>query len=134
MSQTLYSLRTHIDAEGRDSYVITKFVDGEVESSYNLTRSACSCPAGHRPQCRHRTMLPQMLNEQIVNTHYFWDHDSSYACDFAGTPKWQIEAVVGPADPQPHSVTVSTEDFDSSSGGSNPPAVATPSHHPWRRL
>ena len=120
---TLYSIRTHIDRTGSDSYYITKFVDGEVESAYSTTRETCECPAGVRPTCRHRQMLPHMLNEGIINTHWFlnWD-DGRRVVDFEGTDKRIIDQI---ALPQPHSTTVSAPDFDSGDGGSNPPAVAS---------
>lgn len=146
MPQVLYSLRTHIDRTGADSFVITKFTDGEVESSYNLTHTTCDCPAGQRPQCRHRTMLPQMLNASIANTHWFYEHETAKIVDFEGTPRSRyamepeeppaaMRAPEGealrqpspsaePAPAQPHSEVVITEGFDPSIGGSNPPAVA----------
>lgn len=84
MTQTLYSLKTEIRADGIETYRMTKFVDGEVESSYVLNRSDCDCPAGHRPRCRHRQMLPQMLNEEIANTNWLWDFDEQRVVDFNG--------------------------------------------------
>lgn len=83
MTQTLYSLRT--DPSG---YRITKFVDGEVESSYLTSTDACECPAGHRHTCRHRQMLPQMLAHGIADTHWFMDWDRSGSIvDFNGASK-----------------------------------------------
>lgn len=127
MTLTLYSLRTADSA-----YAITKFVDGEPEATYTTSRDACTCPAGARPTCRHRQMLPQMLNAQLANQPYFWDFDNHKVVDFEGKPPattyFEFDATI----PQPHSVTVSTGDFDSLSGGSNPPAVAN--SHPWRRI
>ena len=79
----LYSLRT----DG-DQYRITKFVDGDVESSYLCTESECECPAGHRHTCRHRQMLPTMLARKLCNTHWFLAYDMGGAIvDFNGTPK-----------------------------------------------
>ncbi len=86
--QTLYSLRT----DG-DQFRITKFVDGEVESSYLCTEVECECPAGHRPSCRHRQMLPMMLACGICSTHWFWDFDSHRACDFEGNLKSNFDAL-----------------------------------------
>lgn len=93
MTQTLYSLRTHIDVEGHSGYFITKFVDGEVESAYTCTETECTCPAGHRPSCRHRQMLPELLARGLVNTHWFWDFDRHHAVDFEGTPKADYDNV-----------------------------------------
>lgn len=92
MTQTLYSLRTYVDIKG-DGWFITKFVDGEVEASYNLTHTECACPAGQRPSCRHRQMLPQMLAAGIVNTHWFWDFDLGRAVDFQGELKSNVDAL-----------------------------------------
>lgn len=92
MTQTLYSLRTEIDHDGAMRYRITKFVAGEVESSYHTSRDACECPAGVRPTCRHRQMLPHMLNADIANTHWFYDHDRGGAIvDFEGVPRSRYE-------------------------------------------
>jgi len=83
MTGTLYSLRN----DG-DQWRITKFVDGDVESTYLCTDSECECPAGHRHTCRHRQMLPTMLAHHIANTHYFMDYDGGgRIVDFNGTPK-----------------------------------------------
>lgn len=83
---TLYNVVTSIDRTDGLSYRITKFVDGEVESSYLTSRSECECPAGHRSTCRHRQMLPEMLNRGLLNTHYFLDWDQGMrTCDFQGS-------------------------------------------------
>lgn len=94
--QTLYSLRT----DG-DQFRITKFVDGEVESSYLCSEVECECPAGHRPSCRHRQMLPMMLATGIVNSHWFWDFDMHRACDFEGNLKSNFDAMQALVDAQP---------------------------------
>lgn len=70
---TLYNLKS---ADG--DWRITKF-DNElnVESSYLVSRDACECPAGHRPSCRHRQMLPKMLAAGAEDSGMFYnfDHD-----------------------------------------------------------
>lgn len=59
-----------------DQYKITKFdSDFNVEASYLCTLDACECPAGHRPTCRHRQMLPKFINRNYVGTEYFFDFD-----------------------------------------------------------
>lgn len=58
-----------------DNYRITKFNDGEVESSYLCSESECQCPAGSRPVCRHRLMLPMFLNRGAVDTFWFLDFE-----------------------------------------------------------
>src|SRR6266403_1732927 len=68
---TLYNCHT----DG-DDYRITKFDSlGNVESSYLCSLDNCECPAGHRPSCRHRHMLPRFLAKGAVNTFYFYDYD-----------------------------------------------------------
>ncbi len=70
MNQILYNCHT----DG-DQYRITKFNDGEVESTYLCTIDECECPAGVRPTCRHRHMLPRFLAKGAVNSFYFYDYD-----------------------------------------------------------
>src|SRR6266436_9602135 len=68
---TLYNCHT----DGAD-YRITKFDSlGNVESSYLCSLDNCECPAGHRPSCRHRHMLPRFLAKGAVNSFYFYDYD-----------------------------------------------------------
>ena len=68
---TLYNLKT----DG-DQYRITKFTnDLDVESSYLLSETECECPAGHRPTCRHRQMLPTMLANDLADSGGFYDFD-----------------------------------------------------------
>lgn len=69
---SLYNLKT---ADGQ--FRITKFTnDLDVESSYLLSESECACPAGSRPTCRHRQMLPKMLEVQAADSGLFYDFDS----------------------------------------------------------
>lgn len=59
-----------------DQYRISKFNnDFEVEASYLCDLSACECPAGHRPTCRHRQMLPKFIHRNYVGTEFFFDYD-----------------------------------------------------------
>lgn len=61
-----------------DEYRITKFdshFNLEGDSSYTCTISECTCPAGHRPKCRHREMLPKFINRGYVGTNFFFDYD-----------------------------------------------------------
>lgn len=69
-----------------DQYRITKFIDGTPEGSYLTTFSECECPAGHRDICRHRQMIPEFINRELVNTHLFinWDHPARPTCQFDG--------------------------------------------------
>lgn len=68
---TLYNLKSE-DAIWR----ITKFDnDLNVESSYTTSEAECSCPAGARPSCRHRQMLPKMLAIGAEDSGMFYDFD-----------------------------------------------------------
>lgn len=58
-----------------DQHRITKFNDGEVEASYLCSETECQCPAGHRPTCRHRMMLPMFLHRGAVDSWWFLDWD-----------------------------------------------------------
>src|SRR6266403_2043154 len=68
---TLYNCHT----DG-DQYRITKFDSlGNVESTYLCTIDECECPAGFRPTCRHRHMLPRFIAKDAVNSFWFYDYD-----------------------------------------------------------
>lgn len=58
-----------------DNYRITKFNDGEIESSYLCSTTECQCPAGHRHSCRHRQMLPLFLARGAINSFWFLDFE-----------------------------------------------------------
>lgn len=59
-----------------DQYRITKFTsDFDVEASYLCDLHSCECPAGHRPKCRHREMLPKFIAREAVGSNWFFDHD-----------------------------------------------------------
>lgn len=92
----LYSAKSTIDAEGHSTTRITKFVDGEVESSYLTTPATCDCPAGVRPTCRHRQMLPHMIQCDIINTHWFYNFDRGLVVDFEGVSR-QAHEMAKPA-------------------------------------
>src|SRR5882762_3821394 len=73
---TLYNCKHVIPNDGTGRYRITKFDSGiSVESSYLCTTSSCDCPAGVRPTCRHRDMLPKFLHRGYVGTEWFFDYD-----------------------------------------------------------
>lgn len=64
----LYNLKSSIDTH---LYIITKFTnDLNVEASYSVGNTICECPAGHRPTCRHRQMLPTLAPR--VDTAWFY--------------------------------------------------------------
>jgi len=59
-----------------DQYRITKFDEHmNVESSYLCTTKECECPAGHRPRCRHREMLPRFIQRGTIGTEWCYDYD-----------------------------------------------------------
>src|SRR5258708_16745917 len=59
-----------------DQYRITKFdAHMNVESSYLCTTKECECPAGHRPRCRHREMLPRFIQRGTIGTEWCFDYD-----------------------------------------------------------
>lgn len=122
-----------------DQYRITKFNDGQPESSYLTTLTECDCPAGVRPMCRHREMLPHFLHRNFVNTGWQYDYDRGgwvdmrqddeidYGDDGPKTePRWSTdEEMLNELFPKPHSTTVSAPDFESEDISSNPVGVAT---------
>lgn len=80
---SLYNLKS---APGE--WRITKFDnDLNVESSYLVSREACECPAGHRPSCRHRQMLPRMLAAQAEDSPMFYDFDNDRWLAPTGVPE-----------------------------------------------
>ena len=62
-------------------FAIAKFNENlEVEAAYTLEPFApgastytCSCPAGPRPSCRHRNMLPRMLPKADTAQFYCYE-------------------------------------------------------------
>lgn len=90
---TLYNLRT--DPAG---FRVTKFDDDlEVESSYLMdfdptepgSPVICECPAGIRPTCRHRQMLPTLLER--LDTAWFLDHETQEWVDPTGQAEIEIK-------------------------------------------
>lgn len=68
---SLYNLKSS-DGQWR----ITKFTnDLDVEASYITSEAECECPAGSRPTCRHRQMLPKMLHVGAEDSGMFYDFD-----------------------------------------------------------
>jgi hypothetical protein len=71
-----------------DQYRITKFdEDFNIESSYLCTVADCECPAGVRPMCRHREMLPKFLSREAVGTGWMYDYDRGGWVD----QRWMVE-------------------------------------------
>ena len=137
---TLYSCKH----DGQE-YRITKFDDDlNVESSYLCTELECECPAGVRPICRHREMLPKFIERKTVGTDWWFDYDRGGWVQMGNgdgsvdLPK-EDEYLKGIMEQEgPHSQAVTTAGFDSAGGGSIPPVAARPlppAHYPgWRRI
>lgn len=71
---SLYSLR---QGSSPEQYIVTKFdLDYNMESMYGLSAEGCLCPAGHKPTCRHRKMLPLFLQHNHVDDGWFLDWDT----------------------------------------------------------
>lgn len=69
---TLYNLKS---ADG--DWRITKFTnDLEPEGSYLVSADACTCPAGVRPTCRHRQMLPKFLAAGAEDSGMFFHFET----------------------------------------------------------
>ncbi len=98
MSMTLYNLRTALD-----DYRITKFTpDLNVESSYLISNTfdesgqpqlLCECPAGVRPWCRHRQMLPELLSRNMLDSELFWDFERGLCVNSDGMMCEPIEGL-----------------------------------------
>jgi hypothetical protein len=59
-----------------DQYRMVKMTSlSEVESSYLCSETHCECPAGVRPTCRHREMLPRFIQRNAINTGWGFDYD-----------------------------------------------------------
>lgn len=57
-------------------FLIVKFDDDfNAESIYELDYNTCSCPRGKAPTCRHRQMLPKMVEK--VDTEWFYCFEDS---------------------------------------------------------
>lgn len=82
---TLYNLKGDSAAAsyGKKQYIITKF-DGDlnIESTYLVSHNDCTCPAGVRDTCRHRQMLPLMLDR--INSAWFYCFDDKQWYDPTG--------------------------------------------------
>jgi len=59
-----------------DQYRITKFDDDmNPQGSYLLSLEECECPAGVRPTCRHRQMLPKFIARSHIGDEWMFDFD-----------------------------------------------------------
>lgn len=73
---SLYNAKSTDDPS---TYLFTKF-DSDLnlvdDSIYLTTETTCTCPAGVRPSCRHRQMLPSFLATRRIDTPWFFDFDT----------------------------------------------------------
>lgn len=75
----LYNLKSETSHANVISYRITKFDDDlNPESSYLVHHEVCECPAGTRNTCRHRQMLPLMLDRVDSSWFYCFDDKQWY--------------------------------------------------------
>lgn len=80
---SLYTCKSNISHEGQTFYRITKLdPDDNVESTYTCTFDTCECPAGKRPTCRHREMLPRFVARGAINTGWRYDFDRGGWVDY----------------------------------------------------
>lgn len=70
----LYSIRR---MKSPGEFAMTKFdSDFNHEVTYVVSRSACSAPDGHRPKCKHRTMLALFEAAKHTDDGWFLDWDT----------------------------------------------------------
>ena len=76
---TLYNLK-----RTDSGYTMVKFdSDFNVAAIYNLSpdkggKLACDCPAGPRPTCKHRKMIPIFLASGAVDSVRFYDYERQF--------------------------------------------------------
>lgn len=81
MANSLYQFKS--DKVNPGHFVCTKLNDDyEVEETYHIsvigsTEMICTCPAGSKSKCRHRTMLVKFREKKLVdqNWSYIFDKD-----------------------------------------------------------
>jgi hypothetical protein len=118
-----------------DQYRITKFIDGNPESSYLTTHRECDCPAGSRPTCRHRQMLPEFLERDLVNSHLFiaWDLPHRPTCEFDGGAPLGLPFPAPRSTPGPDQPLRFNKDYSNSVGHSPAYDTIPQSRAPFRR-
>lgn len=86
-----------------DQYRISKFdSDFNLETSYLCDLTACECPAGHRPSCRHRDMLPKFIARDHIGDNWFFDHDrGGWVQGWKEEPEVASEALPIPSEAEP---------------------------------
>lgn len=85
-----------------DQYRITKFdTDANPESSYLTDGIECDCPAGVRPTCRHRQMLPLFKASKATNGEAFFNFDTSTWIGGEESPSDDMDADAIAGTPEP---------------------------------
>src|ERR1017187_5811710 len=68
-TMNLYNIK-----RGPHGYAIAKFDEAlNLLAAYDTSAKSCSCPAGPRPTCRHRKMLPRMLGNVDTDAFYCYE-------------------------------------------------------------
>lgn len=92
-----------------DQFRITKFDDDmNPQGSYLVMEDECDCPAGVRPTCRHRQMLPKFLARGHVGDEWFFDYDRGGWVQMG--PEWA--QAPEPELPTPSEGSITTEQLD----------------------
>lgn len=98
----LYNIR-----RGPHGYTIAKFDrDLTLLAAYNTAPDYCDCPAGPRPTCRHRKMLPRMLSRVDTDAFYCyetntWSHPLIGSSDPVASEASSSQEPEPPIEPMP---------------------------------
>lgn len=97
----LYSVRSISEA-----YLIAKFnSDFDVEASYEVSPTACTCPAFHRRQsCKHQDILAKFIIREKVDTEWFYcretdDWHNPLGLESMPRIETNVPAIAAPAGP-----------------------------------
>lgn len=97
-----------------DSYRISKFTnDLDVEASYLTNGNECDCPAGHRPVCRHRIMLPRFIAKNATSGQWFhnYEHQQWIRATMDDSEAEIVAAAIANADEQHEAMTQGEDEF-----------------------
>jgi hypothetical protein len=125
-----------------DQFRITKFDHNlNVESSYLCTEHECECPAGHRPRCRHREMLPLFIKRKAIGSGWWLDYDRGGWVQMADDPEPAMQdSSIGPTMALPDGVQMFTLDDPIQVHNAiaeaigEPEAMISPAPKSWRRF